>query len=57
MHPELIQTIAAERSRNLQERAAACRRTEEIRRSRRSPHPRPFLRLARALPGLRLRAA
>jgi hypothetical protein len=54
MHPEIIHTIAAERSRSLQERAAAYRRTAEIRRSRRT---RPFLRLARAGSSLRPRVA
>jgi hypothetical protein len=57
MHPDIIQTIAAERSRSLQEQAAAHRLTERIRRSRPTHRPRPFLRLARAGSRLRLRAA
>jgi hypothetical protein len=57
MHPDISQMIAAERSRSLQESAAACRRTEEIRRSQRTRRPRPLLRLARAGSALRPRVA
>ena len=57
MHPDLIQTIAAERTRSLQEHAAACRRADQIRRSRRTQRPRAFLRRARAGSGLRPRTA
>ncbi len=35
MHPAIIQAFAAERSRDLQTRAAASRRAGEIRRTRR----------------------
>jgi hypothetical protein len=57
MHPDIIQTIAAERRRSLQEHAAACRRTEPIGRSRRVPHPRPLRRMVWAAVGLRPREA
>jgi hypothetical protein len=57
MHPDIIQTIAAERSKSLREQAAAYRLTEQIRRSRPTQRPRPFLRLARAGSRLRLRVA
>jgi hypothetical protein len=57
MHPDIIQTIAAERSRSLQEEAAARHRTELIRRPRRTRRPRPFRRVARAGSSLRLRVA
>jgi hypothetical protein len=57
MHPEIIQTIAAERSKSLREDAAACRRTEHVGRSRRIQRPRPFARLARTGSGLRPRTA
>jgi hypothetical protein len=57
MHPEIIQTIAAERSKSLREDAAACRRTEHAGRSRRIQRPRPFARLARTGSGLRPRTA
>ncbi len=57
MHPDLIQTIAADRSKSLQDQAAADRRAEQIRRSRRTRRPRAFMRLARAGSGLRPRVA
>ncbi len=57
MHPEIIQAIAAERSRSIQEYAAAYRRTEQVRRFRRTRRPRPFLRVARAGSSLRPRVA
>ena len=57
MHPDIIQTIAAERSKSLREQAAAYRLTEQIRRSRLTQRPRPFLRPTRAGSRLRLRAA
>jgi hypothetical protein len=57
MHPDIIQTIAAERSKSLREQAAAYRLTEQIRRPRPTRRPRPFLRLARAGSRLRLRVA
>jgi hypothetical protein len=57
MHPDIIQTIAAERNKTLREQAAAYRLTEQIRRSRPTQRSRPFLRLARAGSRLRLRVA
>jgi hypothetical protein len=57
MHPDIIQTIAAERRKSLQEHAAAHRRTEQIRRSRPARRLRPFTRLTRAGSGLRPRMA
>jgi hypothetical protein len=57
MHPDFIQTIVAERSKSLREQAAAHRLTEQVRRSRPTQRPRPFLRLARAGSRLRLRVA
>jgi hypothetical protein len=57
MHPDIIQTIVAERSKSLREQAAAHRLTEQVRRSRPTQRPRPFLRLARAGSRLRLRVA
>jgi hypothetical protein len=57
MHPDIIQAIAAERSKSLQECAAAYHCTERVRPSRRTRRPRPFLRVARAGSGLRPRVA
>jgi hypothetical protein len=57
MHLDIIQTIAAERSKSLQEHAAAHRRTAQIRRSRPTRRLRPFARLTRAGSGLRPRVA
>jgi hypothetical protein len=54
MHPDIIQTIVAERTRSLREDAAASRRADKVRRSRRR---RPLLRLTRAGSGLRPRTA
>jgi hypothetical protein len=45
MHPMISQAIAAERSRNMEQDAAAGRRAREIRRSRRTRGPRPLLRV------------
>jgi hypothetical protein len=57
MHPDIIQALAAERSKSFYEEAAASHRTGQIRRSRRTRRPRPFLRVARAGSGPRLRVA
>jgi hypothetical protein len=57
MHPDIIQTIAAERSKSVREQAAAYRLSGQIRRSRPTQRHRPFLRLARAGARLRLRVA
>ncbi len=43
MHPNIIQAIAAEQSKNFREQVAAYRRTEQIRRSWPTGRPRPFL--------------
>lgn len=42
MHPVIIQTVAAARSRDMQAHAAAARRAREIRRSRRAQQARPW---------------
>jgi hypothetical protein len=57
MHPDLIQTIAAQQSRSLLRDAAAYRHAERIRRSQRTRRPRAFTRLARTGSGLRPRVA
>ena len=57
MHPDIIQTIAAERRKSLQEHAATHRRTAQIRRSRPALRLRPFTRLTRAGSAQRPRAA
>jgi hypothetical protein len=57
MHPDLIQTIAAERSGSLLQDAAAYRHAEQIRRSRRTRRPRALMRLVRTGSGLRPRVA
>jgi hypothetical protein len=57
MHPDLIQTIAAQQSRSLLRDAAAYRHAERIRRSQRTWRPRAFTRLARTGSGLRPRVA
>lgn len=42
MHPVIIQAAAADRSRDMQEHAAAWRRARE---TRRAPRPWPFMRI------------
>jgi len=57
MHPDIIQTIAAERRKSLQEHAATHRRTAQIRRSRPARVRRVNGRRRRAGSGLRPRVA
>jgi hypothetical protein len=57
MHPDIIQTIAAERSRSLLQDAITRRRTEQIRRSRRTRRSPLVLRVVRTGSGLRPRVA
>ena len=48
MNPAIIQELAADRNRNMQEQAAAWRYAEQIRRPRLARHSRPLLRIRRA---------
>ncbi len=48
MNPAIIQALAADRNRNMQEQAAAWRYAEQIRRPRLARHPRPLLRVRQA---------
>ncbi len=48
MNPAIIQAVAADRNRNMQEQAAAWRRAGENRRPRLARHPRPLLRIRQA---------
>jgi hypothetical protein len=57
MHPDLVQTIAAQQSKSLLRDAVGYRRADQIRRSQRTRRPRAFTRLARAGSSLRLRVA
>ena len=53
MHPAIIQAIAADRSRDMQEHVAARRRAAKTRRSRLARRPWPLMRFphARRRPG------